>query len=71
MTRAAPRLCAVLLCAGLAGCAADVGDLGRARPSVWHSDIYPYAGAQFAWLRGEPVSGFHLTDDEVELRDRS
>ncbi|MGL4439655.1 MAG: hypothetical protein ACRCUE_10295 [Bosea sp. (in: a-proteobacteria)] len=71
MTRAAPRLWVMLLCAGLGACAADVGDLGRARPSVWHSDIYPYAGAQFAWLRGEQVSGFHLTDDEIELRDRS
>jgi hypothetical protein len=71
MTRAAPLLGLALLCAGLAGCAADVGDLGRPRPSVWHSEIYPAAGAQFAWLRGEPVSGFHLTDDETELRDRS
>lgn len=71
MTRAAQCFGIALLSMSLCACAADVGDLGRARPSVWHSDIYPAVGAQFAWLRGEQVSGFHLTDDEVELRDRS
>ncbi len=62
-------LLALLL--ALPACAPDVGDLGRARPSVWNSHILPAAGGYVAWARGEEVSAFHLTDDEIELRDRS
>ncbi len=54
-----------------AGCAPDVGDLGRPRPSVWNSSLLPAAGSYLASARGEQVSPFHLTDDEVELRDRA
>ncbi|MCU0884551.1 MAG: hypothetical protein MUC44_06310 [Beijerinckiaceae bacterium] len=55
----------------LAGCAADTGDLGRARPSLWNDNIYPTAGLLAGMARGEQVSLFHLTDDEMELRDRA
>lgn len=71
MTPRIPHVGIVLLGLGLSACAADVGDLGRARPSLWHSDIYPAAGYYVSWARGEQVSRFHLTDDERELRDRS
>jgi hypothetical protein len=62
---------AAVLGLGLAGCAADVGDLGRARPSVWNDAIMPAIGSYAAWGRGEQVSSFHLTDDEEELRTRA
>jgi hypothetical protein len=59
----------VLLGAG--GCAPDIGDLGRARPSVWNDAIFPYAGSWSAWARDEQISSFHLTNDEEELRNRA
>lgn len=55
----------------LGGCAAGTGDLGRARPSIWNDNIYPTAGLLSGMARGEQVSLFHLTDDEMELRDRA
>jgi len=60
----------LLLAAGLAGCAAE-GDFGRRQPSVVTDEVLPWAGRQLAWTRGEAVSGFMLTDDEKELRDRA
>lgn len=60
-----------LLALALGGCAPDVGDLGRARPSVWNDAIHPYGGSWAAWARGEAVSSFRLTDDEQELRNRA
>lgn len=71
MRRHALPFWAAALCLSVGGCAADVGDFGRARPSVWHSEIYPAIGSYVAWGRGERVSTFHLTDDEVELSERS
>jgi hypothetical protein len=68
----AAALIAVLgLGLGLAGCASDVGDLGRARPSIWNDAIMPAIGSYAASARGEQVSSFHLTDDEEELRRRA
>ena len=69
----ARRSCAVLVAVQMlaCACAADVGDLGRPRPSVWNSTLLPGAGSYSAWARGEQVSPFHLTDDETELRDRA
>lgn len=55
----------------LAACGRPTGDFGRARPSVIHDDLMPAAGAVLARSREEPVSGFNLTDDERELRDRA
>lgn len=52
-------------------CAPHVGDLGRAQPSVWNETLLPAVGAYAAWGRGEQVSPFHLTDDEIELRNRA
>ncbi len=66
-----PRLAAICGALFVSACAADVGDLGRARPSVWNDAIFPAAGSYAAWARGEQVSSFHFTDDEVELRDRA
>lgn len=48
-----------------------MGDLGRAAPSIWNETLLPEAGSYAAWVRGEQVSSFHLTDDEVELRSRA
>jgi hypothetical protein len=70
--RARPACAALVAVQALVvACAADVGDLGRPRPSLWNSDVLPTAGYYSAWARGEQVSPFHLTDDEVELRDRA
>jgi hypothetical protein len=55
---------------GLAGCT-DSGDFGRPRPSVWNDNIFPKLGEWSALDRGEQVSPFHLTDNEIELRNRS
>jgi hypothetical protein len=68
---AASRSALAALALGLAGCASDVGDLGRARPSAWNDALYPGAGYYLAWARGEQVSSFPLTDDEIELRGRA
>jgi hypothetical protein len=54
----------------LSACA-ETGDFGRAKPGVWNSLVLPAAGAMAARERGEPVSGFPLTDLEEELRDRA
>jgi len=54
----------------LAGCARPVGDFGRAEPDVIHDSILPAAGNLRAMTRGEPVSGFNKTDEEVEMADR-
>ena len=75
MSAAARALCHsfgwLLATVALAGCAADTGDLGRARPSIWNDNVYPTAGLLSGMARGEQVSLFHLTDDEMELRDRA
>lgn len=56
---------------GLAlGACVETGDFGRPRATVW-SDLTERTGTVAATLRGEPVSGFMLTDDETELRDRA
>ncbi|MGL4974537.1 MAG: hypothetical protein ACRC56_04520 [Bosea sp. (in: a-proteobacteria)] len=62
---------AILACATLASGCTETGDLGRPRPSVWNSTIYPTAGGWLATMRGEPSSWFHETDDEVVLRNRA
>jgi hypothetical protein len=68
----AATLATLLLAATLlASCAADPGDLGRPRPNPWNDAIFPAAGAFAASARGEAVSGFPLTDDEIILRDRA
>ena len=55
----------------LAACVArPVGDFGRARPSVLHDSIMPFAGDRMAELRAEPVSRFNQTDQEVLMHDR-
>ncbi len=46
-------------------CARPVGDLGRAERNVLHDEVMPAIGT--AVSRG---SGFNLTDEEVEMRDR-
>lgn len=68
-------LTAILACAALAvllgGCSRPEGDFGRARPSAMHDVVMPQAGQLLARGRGEAVSTFNMTDDEVLLRDRS
>lgn len=58
-----------LLAVAAAGCV-ETGDFGRPKATVW-SDLTERTGTVAATLRGEPVSGFVLTDDEAELRNRA
>ncbi|WP_439573073.1 hypothetical protein [Phreatobacter sp.] len=51
----------------LAGCAPQ-GDLGRPAPNVLNDEIMPWLGDHAARQRGEPVSGYAMTDAERELR---
>jgi hypothetical protein len=64
-------LSAVLVAAGLAGCAAEAGDFGRPVNGYVNDVLLPAYGERRARKRGEPVSDFMLTDDEKELRARS
>ncbi len=54
-----------------AACAPTTGDFGRPKPSVLSDDVLPVAGKLASRFRGEPVSDFHQTDHERELRDRA
>ncbi len=56
----------------LAGCKqGHTGDFGRRADNVVTSTILPKAGLLSAWGRGEMVSLYPFTDDEIELRDRA
>ncbi len=56
----------------VAACGRPTGDFGRAEPSFLHDTLLPAAGDLMAvQARKEPVSGFPLTDDEIELRNRA
>lgn len=57
------------LTGALAGCV-ETGDFGRPRATLW-TDLAERTGAVAAVVRGEPVSGSPLTDNETELRDRA
>jgi hypothetical protein len=54
----------------LAACV-ETGDLGRPKPTILSDWALPATGSLAARARGEPVSGFPLTDAEDELRDRA
>lgn len=47
------------------------GDFGRRADNVVTNTALPNAGIAAAWARGEPVSLFPFTDDEIELRERA
>ncbi|MCM5558614.1 hypothetical protein [Pleomorphomonas sp. JP5] len=67
--RAGGALALVLL--AVTACGRPTGDFGRAEPSFLHDTLLPTAGNLVAeHVRKEPVSGFPLTDDEIELRNR-
>ena len=68
--RRAAALAAIVLIAGLAGCARPVGDFGRAARDPIHDTIMPLVGNARAAAGKEPVSSFNLTDQEHEMRDR-
>ncbi len=56
----------------LAGCnQGHTGDFGRRADNVVTNTILPKAGLFSAWARGEMVSLYPFTDDEIELRDRA
>lgn len=48
-----------------------LGDFGRPEPSIINDRLLPWLGGKLASRRGEPVSQFHLTDREMELRARA
>jgi hypothetical protein len=58
------------LAVSLAACA-ERGDLGRPQTSFWNNTVLPTAGTWAAMARNEPLSMFHLTDDEMEMRARA
>lgn len=56
----------------VAACGRPTGDFGRAEPSLLNDTLLPAVGNLVAsQVRKEPVSGFPLTDDEIELRNRA
>lgn len=60
----------VLAPLALLGACAQEGDFGRPAPGAWNS-LVAVTGTLAARTRGEPASGFALTDDETTLRDRA
>lgn len=62
----------LLLATGLAGCARETGDFGRAKPNTLDDRVMPFLGDAVARHgRDELVSDFNRTDREGTLRDRS
>jgi len=63
----------MLAASALAGCqpAGHTGDFGRRADNVVTNSVLPKAGLFSAWARGEIVSLYPFTDDEIELRDRA
>jgi hypothetical protein len=60
----------LLLC--VAACnRSEMGDFGRRPDNAVTGSILPSAGVVSAWWRGDPVSLYPFTDDEIELRDRA
>jgi hypothetical protein len=56
----------------LSACSSShTGDFGRRADNVVTNSVLPKAGTVSSWLRGEPVSLYPFTDDEIELRDRA
>jgi hypothetical protein len=47
------------------------GDFGRRSDNIVTNTVLPKAGLFSAWVRGEAVSLYPFTDDEIELRDRA
>jgi hypothetical protein len=63
---------AASLCLALAACQpGHTGDFGRRADNVVTNTVLPQAGLFSAWARGEAVSLYPFTDDEIELRDRA
>ena len=61
-----------LVALAVTACGRPTGDFGRAEPSFLHDTLLPTAGNLTAeYVRKEPFSGFPLTDDEIELRNRA
>jgi hypothetical protein len=49
----------------------ETGDFGRRPDNLMTSSVLPNAGLVSAWWRGDPVSLYPFTDDEIEMRDRA
>lgn len=58
-----------LALAGLTGCIPQTGDFGRPKPNVVDDFALPLAGGLVARERGEPVSSYRWTDEEVAMHD--
>lgn len=68
---AAARLAAAATLALCLAACVETGDFGRVKTHSAWNDVLGAAGTVSAAARGEPVSGFGLTDDEEELRGRA
>jgi hypothetical protein len=56
----------------LAACAnPQTGDFGRRADNVVTNGLLPRTGTVASWWRGDPVSLYPFTDDEIEMRDRA
>ncbi len=72
IARPAALAAAIALASALAGCnQGHTGDFGRRADNVVTNTVLPKAGLFSAWARGEMVSLYPFTDDEIELRDRA
>jgi hypothetical protein len=68
----ARTISALALATALAACSQDVGDFGRPQPGILHDQLMPKAGNYAAEnMRGELVSAYDFTDNEVEMRKRA
>lgn len=72
LIRPAARAAVLCAAAALAACnQGHTGDFGRRADNVITNSVLPKAGLFSAWARGEMVSLYPFTDDEIELRDRA
>ncbi|MCA3562949.1 MAG: hypothetical protein IOC90_13715 [Methylocystis sp.] len=70
--RLAPCAAAAALLSLLPACSPyQTGDFGRRADNVYNNVVLPQAGITAAWSRGEAVSLYPFTDDEIEMRDRA
>jgi len=70
--RSGPQLTLIACSLLLSACSSyQTGDFGRRADNLYNNVVLPQAGIAAAWSRGEAVSLYPFTDDEIEMRDRA